>query len=56
MLTTRETAERLGVTVHRVRQMIAEGRLKAEKKGRDLWVPEASLEAEIRRRSGEGSV
>lgn len=38
MLTTKEAAEQLGVTVTRVQQMINAGRLPAEKMGRDYVI------------------
>ena len=37
MISTNEAAKELGVTVHRVRVLIREGRLPAEKIGRD-WI------------------
>lgn len=43
MLTTQEAAERLGVTAIRVRQLIADGRLPAEKFGRDYMIKEEDL-------------
>lgn len=42
-LTTREAAERLGVSMPRVRQMILSGDLPAEKFGRDLMIDEKDL-------------
>ena len=42
-LTTKEVAERLGVTAARVRQLILSGKLPAEKLGRDLAIKEAEL-------------
>lgn len=44
LLTTQETATRLGVSRPRVYQLIAEGKLSAEKIGRDYLVEESSLE------------
>ena len=45
MPTTKEAAQRLGVkTTGAVRQFILEGRLKAEKRGRDWWIEEDELE------------
>ena len=42
MLTTRQVAEQLGITVRRVQALIRSGRLKAFKHGRDwLIIPEA---------------
>ncbi len=43
-LTTAETAHRLGVTTTRVRQMITDGVIIAEKFGRDFFVPEFEVE------------
>jgi len=43
-------AERLGVSPERVRQMCRTGQLVAEKLGRDWFVADASLEAEVTRR------
>jgi excisionase family DNA binding protein len=43
MLSTNEAAERLGVTAIRVRQLISEGRIKAQKVGRDYIIAESAL-------------
>ncbi len=42
-LTTKEAAEKLGVTPARVRQLVLAGDLPAEKFGRDLMIKEADL-------------
>jgi excisionase family DNA binding protein len=42
-LTTKEVAEKLGVTVGRVRQMIADGHLPSQKIGRDNFIKESDL-------------
>jgi excisionase family DNA binding protein len=42
-LTTREAAEKLGVTPARVRQLVLAGDLPAEKFGRDLMIKESDL-------------
>ena len=42
-LTTKEAAERLGVTAARVRQLVLAGDLPAEKFGRDLMIKEGDL-------------
>ena len=42
-LTTKEVAERLEVTVGRVRQMVADGQLPATKIGRDNFIKETDL-------------
>lgn len=43
LLTTKQVAERLGVSPARVRQIIIEGSLKADKLGRDNVISEAEL-------------
>lgn len=43
-LTTKEAAERLGVTAARVRQMVLSNQLPAEKFGRDLVIKASDLE------------
>lgn len=42
-LTTKEAAERLGVSPARVRQLVLAGDLPAEKFGRDLMIKEGDL-------------
>ena len=42
-LTTKEAAQRLGVTPARVRQLVLSGELPAEKFGRDLMIKESDL-------------
>jgi excisionase family DNA binding protein len=42
-LTTKEAAERLGVSAARVRQLVLTGSLPAEKFGRDLMIKEEDL-------------
>lgn len=42
-LTTKEAAEKLGVTPARVRQLVLAGDLPAEKFGRDLMIKETDL-------------
>ena len=44
MYTTGEAATMLGVTAGRVRQMIVSGAMAAEKKGRDLMIPQSEIE------------
>lgn len=51
-LTTQQAAERLGVTVSRVRQLVLEGRLPAEKFGRDLAIHEDDLKLVANRKPG----
>jgi excisionase family DNA binding protein len=51
-LTTKEAAERLGVTHGRVRQMVADGDLPAEKKGRDNFIKESDLKLVATRKRG----
>lgn len=45
MLTTREAAERLGVTQSWVRRLIRDGRLAGTKHGRDYLIKVGDLEA-----------
>jgi excisionase family DNA binding protein len=52
LLTTREAAERLGVTVTRVQQLILAERLPAEKKGRDYFINEQDLKLVEDRKPG----
>lgn len=52
LLTTKEAAERLGVTVTRVQQLILAERLPAEKKGRDYFINEADLKLVEDRKPG----
>jgi excisionase family DNA binding protein len=42
-LTTKEAAERLGITPRRVQALIEAGRLPAQKFGRDYMIKEADL-------------
>jgi len=42
-LTTKEAAEKLGVSPARVRQLVLSGQLPADKFGRDLVIKEADL-------------
>jgi excisionase family DNA binding protein len=51
-LTTKEVAEKLGVTVGRVRQMIADGQLPSQKIGRDNFIKESDLELVKERKVG----
>lgn len=51
-LTTKEAAEKLGVTVTRVQQLILAGRLPAEKKGRDYFISEDDLKLVEDRKPG----
>ena len=52
LITTPEAAERLGVTVTRVQQMIVAGRLPAEKMGRDYFIKEEDLKLIADRKPG----
>ncbi len=42
-ITTKEAAERLGVSPARIRQLVLAGELPAEKFGRDLMIKESDL-------------
>jgi excisionase family DNA binding protein len=52
LLTTKEVAERLGISVKRVQQLIAAGRLPAEKMGRDYFIKEDDLKLVADRKPG----
>jgi excisionase family DNA binding protein len=52
LLTTKEASERLSVTVTRVQQLIAAGRLPAEKMGRDYFIKEDDLKLVADRKPG----
>lgn len=52
LLTTKDAAERLGVTVTRIQQLIAAGRLPAEKMGRDYFIKEDDLKLVADRKPG----
>jgi excisionase family DNA binding protein len=51
-ITTSEAAERLGVSTARVRKLVLDGRLPAEKFGRDLVISEAGLRSFERLKGG----
>lgn len=52
LLTTQQAAERLGVTAGRVRQMILDGQLPAEKMGRDNFIKASDLKLVAHRKVG----
>lgn len=52
LLTTKEVAERLGVSVRRVHALIEAGRLPAEKYGRDYLIDEKDLKLVENRKPG----
>jgi excisionase family DNA binding protein len=52
LLTTREAAARLGISVLRVQQLIWDGRLPAEKIGRDYVINEVDLKLVENRKPG----
>jgi excisionase family DNA binding protein len=52
LLTTSEVAARLGVTIKRVQAMIRDGRLPAEKMGRDYFIKEDDLKLVADRKPG----
>jgi excisionase family DNA binding protein len=43
-MTTTEAAERLGITSATIRQRIAAGTLRAERRGRDWWITPREVE------------
>lgn len=51
-LTTKETAEKLGVSAGRIRQMVLAGQLHAEKFGRELMISETDINAVRNRKTG----
>ncbi len=53
-LTTTQTAERLNISQARVRQLIIEGVITAEKFGRDNFIPESEVKriGELDRKAG----
>lgn len=53
-LTTKQTGELLGITPDRVRQLIIEGTIKAEKFGRDNFIMESEVERvrQLNRKAG----
>ena len=52
LLTTPEAAERLGITLARVQQLIWKGRLPAQKIGRDYVINEDDLKLVAERKPG----
>jgi excisionase family DNA binding protein len=52
--TTNEAAEALGVTAGRVRQMVIDGSIAAEKVGRDLLIPASEVERARSRKTKPG--
>lgn len=52
LLTTRQAAERLGVTAGRVRQMVADGALPATRMGRDNFIKASDLKLVEGRKPG----
>ena len=52
LLTTKESAEKLGVSVRRVQAMITDGSLPASKLGRDYVIKESDLELVKDRKPG----
>jgi excisionase family DNA binding protein len=44
LLTTKDAAEKLGVSVRRVRALIAEGKLEAQQLGREYVIEEKALD------------
>ena len=55
LLTTKEVAERLGVSVRRVHALIQAKRLPAQKYGRDYLIDEKSLKLVEERKTGRPS-
>ncbi len=55
LLTTKETAVKLGVSVRRVQAMITDGSLPATKLGRDYVIKESNLKLVENRKPGRPS-
>ena len=55
-LTTKEVAERLGVSVGRIQQLVAEGRLPATKVGHTNLIKESDLQLVEKRQTGRPKV
>lgn len=53
MITTKETSEKLGVSIRRVQALINSGRLKAKKLGQIWVIEEKDLEAVQDRKPGK---
>jgi excisionase family DNA binding protein len=54
LYTTTEAAEMLAVTPARVRQMVLDGTIQAEKKGRDLLITKSQIEKAKARKTTPG--
>jgi excisionase family DNA binding protein len=54
MFTTNEAAEMLGVSAARIRQMVIAGIVTAEKRGRDLLIPQSQIEKAKKRKTSPG--
>lgn len=52
LLTTKQAAERLSISVPRIHQLINEGRLPAQKVGRDYIIDESNLKLVGNRKVG----
>jgi excisionase family DNA binding protein len=52
LITTNEVAERLGVTIRRIQALITDGRLPAQKVGRDYLIKEEDLKLVTGRKPG----
>lgn len=54
MLTTNEAAQRLGVSVRAIQQLITRERLPAEKRGRDYFISEEVIRSFLASKSKRG--
>ncbi|MFP5264820.1 MAG: excisionase family DNA-binding protein [Blastocatellia bacterium] len=52
LITTSEAAERLGVTIRRIQALITDGRLPAQKVGRDYLIKDEDLKLVTDRKPG----
>ena len=55
LITTGEAAERLGITIRRIQALITDGRLPAQKVGRDYLIKEDDLKLVADRKPGRPS-
>jgi excisionase family DNA binding protein len=55
ILTTKEAGDKLGITVQRIHALIKNGRLPAQKMGRDYFIKESDLKLVENRKAGRPS-
>lgn len=52
LLTTKEAAEKLGISLPRIHQLVSDGRLPSIKMGRDLFIRKTDLKLVQERKTG----